>query len=306
MHHLSRAQQWLGTMVEITASHLDGVSLEAVIDAAFVEIARLHNLMTVHLADSELSNLNAKAYFVRIPVSIELRTVLETALALAADSGGSFDPTVGELLKDYGFLPQLAQKQVLKDKSSTAERINVRSANWQDVDLNQDGLYFKRPLSLDLGGIAKGYVVDCALAVLKQAGCSSGLVNAGGDLALFGDTEQIIHVQDPRGGYLPLIKLSQGAFATSCYKNNRRKHLKKWQSPLIDPNTQTSRLSTDSVSVLAPSCMIADALTKLVSLKSVHVPAVLSKYNATASVLSYSNRKLTHHHLPEMARNFQD
>ena len=287
-------------MVEITASHIDGVAPEMAINAGFAEVARLHHMMTVHAVNSELSELNARAHLVRMPISAELRIVLQAALALAAESRGAFDPTVGGLLKIYGFLPQLSENQSEKNYSATGECDNMRSANWQDVDLNQNGLYFKRPLSIDLGGIAKGYVVDCALVVLRNAGCTSALVNAGGDLALFGEVEQVIHVQDPRGGYLPLLKLSHGAFATSCYKNNRRRHLKKWQSPLIDTATQSSRLSTESVSVLAPSCMIADALTKLVSLKSPHVPALLQKYKATASVLSYSNQKLMHQQLPTL------
>lgn len=95
---------------------------------------------------------------------------------------------------------------------------------------------------LDLGGIAKGHAVDRAVAALRSRGIASGWVNAGGDLCAFGDAELPVRLRDEAGGGVrEFARLSDGAFATSL-------------------------LAGRHVSVAAPSCLWADALTKVVAL----------------------------------------
>ena len=78
-------------------------------------------------------------------------------------------------------------------------------------------VYSKVPLTLDLGGIAKGFAVDKAVEALKQCGATSGYVNAGGDLRVFGDVSQSIQIRNPGNSseLMSLGSLANGAIATS-------------------------------------------------------------------------------------------
>jgi len=115
---------------------------------------------------------------------------------------------------------------------------------------------------LDLGGIGKGHAVDVAVDALMQRGCRAGWVNAGGDLRVFGDAELPVSVRDEStGGVRTFATLADGAFATSCLAHaGRRAH----------------------VSVAAPQCLWADALTKVVGLSSDTAHPLLSCHGAQA------------------------
>lgn len=108
---------------------------------------------------------------------------------------------------------------------------------------------------LDLGGIAKGHAVDRAVQALQSGGAKAGWVNAGGDLRVFGDIELPLSLRDEAsGGSRPFAMLSLGAFATSHYGPGSRCAL------------AGSSLTRRHVSVAAPSCIWADALTKIAAL----------------------------------------
>ena len=128
------------------------------------------------------------------------------------------------------------------------------------VDSLNRTVTYERPLQLNLGGIAKGYAVDQAVRELQSAGVSGGIVNAGGDLRYFGDYFPMVWVKHPRthAPIFPIRDLQASALATS------------------------SPSDTISVSVGAPTCMIADALTKVVlALGDDSIP-ILAQYDAVA------------------------
>lgn len=122
---------------------------------------------------------------------------------------------------------------------------------------------------LDLGGIAKGHAVDRAIEALQHAGASRGWVNAGGDLRVFGDLALPVRLRDEAsGGVRDFGTLADGALATS--------HL----SP--DARSQHARADVSAhVSVIAPRCLWADALTKVVS-GGQYRPSLLQAYDARA------------------------
>jgi thiamine biosynthesis lipoprotein len=108
---------------------------------------------------------------------------------------------------------------------------------------------------LDLGGIGKGHAVDRAVRALLDAGIGSGWVNAGGDLRCFGDDAVALHVRDEeRGGVIEFGRLREGAFATSWFGADARSAL-----------AHATGAMRSHVSVAAPSCLWADALTKVVA-----------------------------------------
>jgi thiamine biosynthesis lipoprotein len=272
---MRRAELWLGTLVEISAIAPSQRTLDAGVAAAFAAIARVHHALSGHDPASELSRVNRHAATVRQPISDDLRTVLACALDLAARSNGSFDPTVGGHVTTLGFLPHHAD-------------VN-RDVSWRDVELTPRGAFFRRPLVLDFGGIAKGYAVDCAVDALRAHGITSGRVNAGGDLRVFGSGSEPIHVRTggPQGIVVPLAEIGDGAVATSAYGGSRRRTAeRRWATPLIDPRTGLPVMSRRTVSVIAGTCMLADALTKVVALRGRAAAKLLHDYGASATVLS--------------------
>lgn len=249
MNRLRRARPWLGTLVEISvAAEFDTPALLAAVEAAYAVIAEVHAAMSVHELDSELSRLNRSAHLEAVSVSAEVLAVLRAALAFAEDSDGAFDPVVGGRLTRLGLLP-------------VTEVTAAPQANWRDVLIDGDRVRFRQPLRLDFGGIAKGYAVDLAIERLRAAGMTEAQVNAGGDLRVFGPAPQRIALRDPRAPsqWSQIVELDDQALATSA------PYYAAGSSPsaLIDPRSGSPYAGTDSISVIAPSCRVADALTKV-------------------------------------------
>jgi thiamine biosynthesis lipoprotein len=127
-------------------------------------------------------------------------------------------------------------------------------------------------LQLDAGGIAKGHAVDLAVRALQQAGCTAGWVNAGGDLRSFGGVSVPVHLRDEQAGGVRLFgHLADGAMATSDFGPRARSRL-------------SGPAKVAHVSVLAPRCLWADALTKLVAATGRTDHPVLARLGATAWV----------------------
>lgn len=124
--------------------------------------------------------------------------------------------------------------------------------------------------AVDLSGIAKGFAVDRAVDALKAAGVARGIVNAGGDLAVFGDEEVEVGVRDPAqpGRLAALVRLGNEAFASS--------------GKAIDPTTGELTAAIDGASVRAPTCMMADALTKVVGVSGEAALPLLREFGAAA------------------------
>lgn len=129
---------------------------------------------------------------------------------------------------------------------------------------------------IDLGGIGKGYAVDHAVAALIASGCAAGWVNAGGDLRAFGDAEVALELRDEaRGGVHPFAQLSEGAFATSHYAAHSRCKA-----------ASADRAVVAHVSVAAPLCLWADALTKVIAISGDATHPLLRAHGARAWIHS--------------------
>ena len=275
MTTLRRCQPWLGTYVEISVTGDDARELSRAVDFAFAAVARVHWLMSFHDPASDVSRLNQRA--TRAPVTVDAWTwqVLAAAQQLHQISGGVFDVAVAPSLIAWGFLP--------------GEGPPPHHGTTADLELHaHEQVYFRRPLTLDLGGLAKGFAVDRAVAALQAAGVSAGCVNAGGDLRVFGPEPQPLRVRHPRDPAQTLapLEISSEAAATSAAYFTRRRHAGRWVSPILDPLTGRPWLGHASVTVIAPDCLVADALTKIVALAPERAPGILAQYGARALVIS--------------------
>lgn len=246
----------LGTLVEISADFAEADHGDAVLDQAFAAIAEVHARMSAHECGSDLAALHAAPVGTVVTVSAHTVRVLQAALVLAEQSQGAFNPCLGGPMARMGYLPQHTGRD---STDFTALEI-----------IDAAALCRHEPLRLDLGGIAKGYAVDLAIAVLKDAGAKRALVNAGGDLRCFGESGESIGIRDPAmpQRIAKTVLLENAAVATSAPYFSQRDHA----SALYHPARQRSHTGQFSVSVTAPACMTADALTKVV----LNAPAALA------------------------------
>lgn len=272
---IRRCRPLLGTFVEITGSGLDEAGLHQAIDEAFSAIEAIHQLLSVHDAKSELSFINRKAARQAVSVSKESFNILHIAHGLAKESDGAFDYTTGSRLASWGLLPKRLQRK--------------NSGNWRDVLLLSDRkIRFQRALTIDLGGIAKGYAVDAAMKILQKRGLKAAMVNAGGDLRVFGAEASKIHLRHPSRPniFAHTLTIRSSALATSspCFTE------KIWQgqrvSHLVNSRNERPITGSISVTVRAPACWLADALTKVVLNSPRSANRLLAKYGAEALVLT--------------------
>ncbi len=237
----------LGTVVEILVSGAGHDEAAAAAGAAFAEIQRVESVMSRFAAESELSRVNREAARSPVPVSAEIVFLLEQSEKFSRLTGGAFDVTATSLGQKDGY-----REIILNPTART--------------------VFFRNPRAqLDLDGIATGYAVDRATAVLEEKGIANFLINAGGDIRARGQgrrgTSWLVAVQDPfrPGGYLGTLRLTGQAVTTSG--NYLRPHI-------IDPRTGLpagtagekappaagENAAVLSSTVLAPDCLTADAL----------------------------------------------
>ena len=238
--------------------------------------------MSFHDPTSELSRLNGDADRHEAFVSDETFAVLTLASEMFHASAGAFDVTIAPELVAWGYLPRL--------------RSGSRHGTMADVELGPGRrVRFTRKLLIDLGGIAKGYAVDRAVDALREAGVSQGIVNAGGDLRVFGPHSALVHVRHPRTPHacVQLARVRESALATSALYFSRRRVRGRLVSPIVDHRGRVPCLETASVSVVAPTCAVADALTKVVLVRDADSSSVLQRFSASAIALEPDGRIVT-------------
>jgi FAD:protein FMN transferase len=276
---IRRARPLLGTFVEVEAVGSDRLEMTAAIDAAFEAVACVHRLMSFHDEGSDVSRLNREAFERPIAVHAWTYRVLEAAAEMYRRSNGVFDIAIAPHLQVMGILPRRDAAHHAPEAQST-DAIELRASH---------GVRFGAPgLRIDLGGIAKGFAVDRALEAMRKFDIAGGMVNAGGDLAVFGDAGEAVYIRDPGspGRLIGSIEIKDEALATTGRRFDPMDSAATAASAVIDPTTGKQADEIDGVTVRASSCMIADALTKVVMIKGTDVAGLLEHYGAGALMIS--------------------
>ena len=252
---VQRARPSLGTLVEMRVEALGEVCSVAAIDEAFTEIQAVHRCMSFHESASDLSRLHAAEVGTAVEVDMRTTEVLHCALEVAQLSAGCFDPTIAAQAVAWGMLPR-PHSPFAPDPR----------ANWRDIELlDGNRVRLRRPLWLDLGGIAKGYAVDRAIDVLIEAGATQVMVNAGGDLRIAGPREETVHLRGACASVAAgVLAITNAAVATSAGLTTRKRQHGRWIGAHLHGSTKAPAGTFSSASVIADRCMIADALTKVV------------------------------------------
>lgn len=244
----------MGTLVTIHVVR-GGVEAEEAISRAFGWFHAIEERCTRFDEGSELIGLTAQAGRA-VPVSAILYEAVLFALLVAEETGGAFDPTVGHRMEVRGF------DRNHRTGKRTRTAIASDDVSYRDILLDPDSrtITLRRPLTLDLGAVAKGLAVDTAARELEMF--SNFAIDAGGDLYLGGSNQHgapwSVGIRHPRreGELITSLRVSNQAVCTSG-DYERRDHI-------LNPHTGATAGEVASATVVAPRAMLADALATAV------------------------------------------
>ncbi|MEZ6017716.1 MAG: FAD:protein FMN transferase [Planctomycetota bacterium] len=275
----SRSLGVMGTDLVIEVAGPDPEALEAAIDAAVAELVRVEDLMT-DWRDSPLMTLNAAAGQGPTKVPEELARLVARSLLIAEATGGAFDPTFKSAGKLWDFKAKPPRIPSDEELALALSRVGWKRVA---VDLEASTVTLPEGAALGLGGIAKGYGVDCAMSVLMKRGIKHAIVNAGGDLKALGkrlDEPWRVAIKHPRErervlAVLPVSNIclvTSGDYERFFELDGVRYH------HILDPRTGRPSQGCMSATVLAPDAAFADALaTALCVLSPEEGLAVIAK-----------------------------
>jgi thiamine biosynthesis lipoprotein len=246
----------LGTVVRLVFYSADREQAKALAKRCFDRVRHLDGVFSDYRDDSELMKLSKVADRSATRVSNEMFTVLVCAQHISRQSGGAFDVTLGASTKAWR-----AKKQGKDARAVPGQGI----ASCRDLVLDEAGktVRFTKPLSLDLGGIAKGYIADELARLLREGGATQHAVAVGGEMVV-GDPPSGrkgwgIDLESPEQKVIATVELSHAALSTSGDSYQFARIDGKRSAHVLDPNTGEGKEDLLNVTVIAPTAMQADA-----------------------------------------------
>jgi thiamine biosynthesis lipoprotein len=257
-----RALLGFGTTLWLRAAHPDASTVERALDAAVQAVRHVEAQMSLFDPNSAVSRLNRDGELHE--PDADLLRVLQLARQVAARSAGAFDITVQPLWQAWASARR-AWRTPTRHELSTGRAL----VGWRGVEADSARVALRRPgMAITLNGIAQGYAADLARERMAAHGIEHALLDTGEWAPLGrgpGDLPWTLAVADPRGGALQAVAALQArgrSVATSSdahtsFTADLRHH------HIFDPRSGESPADLASVTVLAPSCALADALTKV-------------------------------------------
>lgn len=279
----------LGTFVEVTSNSPRAAQI------VFNEIQRIENLFSKYKAESEISRLNQAG---KLKVSPDTCYILKKAKEFSLASNGAFDITVGPLIDAWGFSNKqytVPTRQVIQD--------TLKKVGSDKIILNSGDCMVKFGLSgmkIDLGAIAKGYAVDCAVKKLKENKITSCLINAGGQIYALGDKSGKpwrVAIKNPRqSGVSGYLEIKDKAVATSGDYEQYFFKDKKRYSHILNPKTgHPAESGIISVTVLAKDGLTADALSTAIFVLGREKGEALAKQFPETEIKIIEESNVPHH-----------
>lgn len=254
------------TFVAYTTPSVDATKAQKAFDAALDEIKRIEALMTTWRPDSEVSRINAAAGKSAVEVGEETFAIIRDSVRTSELSEGTFDITFQTLHGLWKFDEDLDPNP----PPDAAIKARLPFLDYRHIKLDEQKrtvMLAKEQTRIGLGGIAKGYGVDRAVKVLDEAGLSAFFVQAGGDLFARGNKPDgspwQAGVRDPRGPegkYFARLAVTDHAFSTAGDYERAYVVGGKRYHHIIDPRTGHPATACRSVTIWAPTALLADAI----------------------------------------------
>ncbi|MBK9382119.1 MAG: FAD:protein FMN transferase [Chitinophagaceae bacterium] len=266
----------MGNRFEITVVSENENEALARIDEAIVEIRRIEKLLTTFDENSQTNLINRYAGVKPVKVDREMVDIIQRSKKISDITQGAFDITYGSVDKKlWNF-----DKNMTSLPDADLARKMVRLINYKNVIVEEkkSTVFLKeKGMRIGFGGIGKGYAAERAKFILQQRGMKSGIVNAAGDLTVWGyqpnGKEWTIGIADPDAARHPFsyLSITDMAVATS---GNYEKYVMiggKKYSHTIDPKTGLPVNGIKSVTIISPNAEIADAMATPVMIMGIKV-----------------------------------
>lgn len=294
----SRSLKLMGNQFQFSAVSDDEDHALASIDAAIEEVRRIEQLLTTYDSKSQTNKINAAAGIEPVVVDREVFDLIERALRISSLTQGAFDITYGSIDKSlWNFdraMKALPEPEVAKKM--------VMLINYRNVKLNRDELTVflkEKGMRIGFGGIGKGYAADRAKEIMQHRGVGSGIVNAAGDLTVWGEQPDgspwTVGIADPDKKEMPFasVLLTNTSVATS---GNYEKYVTingRKYSHTIDPKTGYPVQGIKSVTIICPSAEIADAMATPVMVMGVKAGLnLINQIKNTACIIIDENNTI--------------
>lgn len=263
---IDRTQPMMGTTVQIKAparSAQETPSAEAAISMAMDEARRVESVFSVYVESSEVSRINRLGPGEELVLSDEAYEIIRMSLEASEKTSGAFDITVKPLVEFWAAAGKSGVMPSKEDIAAARER-----TGWKNVRLDpaKKTISFLKPgMSVDLGGVAKGYAADAAAKILKGAGIANCIVNCGGDMYCMGrpspKKKWRVGIRHPRRADRVFLEINVEDMAVDT-SGDYEKYFTiggKRYSHIVDPRTGYP-IGDDVVSatVIAPDSATAD------------------------------------------------
>ncbi len=260
-----------GTLVDISIYGETEDKAHTVTSHILQDFQRLHHQYHAWQSDSELSKLNQSFVAGKTPIAIspELIQMLTQAQVLSKQSEGLFNPSIGGLIGAWGF--QRDEFSPVEINDASIKKLVLANPKMSDIVIKGNTAFSTNPaVKLDLGGYAKGYALDLAVAELQKQGVKNALVNIGGNiiaLGQHGDKPWRVGIQHPRQPKpMATVDLLSGwAIGTSGDYQRYFEQGGKRYCHIIDPRNGYPAQGTQAVTVLLPPSAQAGVLSDVAS-----------------------------------------
>lgn len=287
----------MGSKFEITAVHADPEKARAAIDAAYAEIERIEAFLSEWRESSKVSEINRLAGTAPVEVSKELLHLVRRSLKVSALTDGAFDVTFHSVGRLWNFKSKSAPiptgESIRAALADTGYRHVVLDEARSTVFLDRKGT------RVGFGAIGKGYAANRAVFVLKEHGVTGGVVNAGGDLVVFGTQESgrpwRVGIANPleKNRVFAWLETTEQAVVTSGNYENFIEVDGRRLSHILDPRTGWPVTELRSVTVVCPDGEVADALATGVSVLGVEKGlALVNRLNGVEAMLVDASGKI--------------
>jgi len=266
----------MGNRFEITVVTEDPSFANESIEEAVAEIRRIEALLTTFNNSSQTNRINESAGLKPVKVDKEVVDLIQRSKRISEITQGAFDITYGSIDKRlWNFDKTLTE---LPDAITAKKLVRLINYNNVIVDDRKSTVYLKeKGMLIGFGGIGKGYAAEKAKMVLQNRGIKSGIVNAAGDLTVWGvqpgGKPWTIGIANPDAARQPFshLDITNTSIATS---GNYEKFIMingKKYSHTIDPKTGLPVTGIKSVTIICPNAEIADAMATPVMIMGVKV-----------------------------------
>ncbi|GAA3603625.1 FAD:protein FMN transferase [Flavivirga amylovorans] len=234
------------------------------IDIAIQEISRIERLISSWDTNSQTSLINSNAGIKPVKVDKELFELIQRAIKISKLTDGAFDISYASMDRIWTFDGSM---KIMPTKEAITQ--SVAKVGYRHIILNNEAqtVFLKlKGMKIGFGAIGKGYAADKAKALLKQKGVKAGIINASGDLNSWGrqtnGDDWKVAIKNPlnKNNVFALLPIHEKAVVTSGNYEKQVTFNGKTYTHIIDPRTGYPSSGIVSVSVLAPSAELADAL----------------------------------------------